>query len=90
MATWPPVKPVSLPIHEQLYIRSLRFLSQMHKCDNVIVNTCIQEAKTNSNTPLGLHSLDNKLMVVRNLCTLIDAESGNYCTQLLCCKYFSV
>jgi len=81
----------------------------MHKCNNVIVNTCIQEAKTNSNSPLGykfaffrnkygindvnnvnvnkcVKSIsgfsklsDNKLTVVRNLCTLINVNSGNYC-----------
>jgi hypothetical protein len=42
-----------LHIRKQLYIRSIKFLMHLYTCKNTIVNVCIENAKTNSNTPLG-------------------------------------
>ena len=42
-----------LHIRDQMYIRSVKFLDQMYKCNNVIVNVCMKNAITNSNSPLG-------------------------------------
>jgi hypothetical protein len=77
-----------LHIREQLYLRSIGFLSQMYTCNNVLVQACIKRAKSNASTPLGY-----KFAFFRNAFGIdVNHENVNNCIKIVknCCKLSDV